>query len=110
MLARHSRVFSFPESHFFCQVRARKGVCRPLRITNRRKARSALSEVLELVEREDLEKEIPRYAPFYRRYPDALRCILDRVTLDQGKDIWLEKTPHHLDHIETIRHAIPGAG
>jgi len=110
MLARHSRVFSFPESHFFCRAVPRQAPYRVLGIARWRRARVALGQLLGLLERHDLARYVPRYSPFLVSYVRAFRRIVDRATLDRGKNIWVEKTPHHLYQIPSIQRFIPDAG
>jgi hypothetical protein len=35
--------------------------------------------------------------------------LLDRAAIDAGNDMWVEKTPHHIDHLNVIARHVPGA-
>ena len=107
MLARHPRVFSFPESHFFCRAASHRLHYRLLGLANWRRSRVALHQLLTAIRRQDLVYEIPRYSPFLRSLIRAFCGIVDRVTLEQKKDIWVEKTPHHLYEIPVIQRYLP---
>ena len=109
MLAGHSRVFSFPESHFFCSAVPQSRRLRLLGFANLRTVQSALSDLLTSLERRDLASLIPGRNPLLSAYGRAFRCIIDQATRDRGKDIWLEKTPHHIDYLTSIQRVIPNA-
>ncbi|MFO8073610.1 MAG: sulfotransferase [Polyangia bacterium] len=106
-LASHPRVCSFPETFFF--RRLTKGISRlPARLglpTGRRRA--AFERLLAEIERPDLEQMAPRRVVPVASSAAAFTAILDRVALEQGCDIWLEKTPMHLLDIAVIRRHVP---
>lgn len=109
MLASHSRVFSFPESHFFCRAVPRRRRHRLLGLADRRAAQAVLRELTTLTGRPDLETLLPRRSPMFRSYSRAFVDIIDRATAGNGKDIWVEKTPHHVDFLPVIPRFVPGA-
>ena len=61
----------------------------------------------EHLNRPDLLPSLPRI-PLMSLYVKKLIDILDVLTKEQGKSIWLEKTPEHLYYIETIERFIAG--
>ncbi len=107
MFAQHSRVFSLPETHFFWRAE-RSGVGRPLGLASRH-ARRVLLRMADELERPDLALLMPRWSPFVRSHARAFCAMLDRVTIDAGKDVWLEKTPLHLMRLDTIARHVDGA-
>lgn len=56
--------------------------------------------------REDMKQFIPKKAFFIGPYSKAFKYICDRLTAEQGKEIWLEKTPGHLHYIKYIEKLI----
>jgi hypothetical protein len=52
---------------------------------------------------------VPQTAVFSRQYVQAFVNILDTLARQQGKALWLEKTPDHLQYIAAIERLIPGA-
>jgi len=109
ILARHSRVFSFPESHFFCRAIPRRVLWRAVGLARWRRARFALRQLLNVLGRHDLEGHVPRRSVLLVNYVRAFCHILDRAALDRGKDMWVEKTPHHLYHVRAIQRLVPEA-
>ena len=109
MLASHSRVFSFPESHFFCRAVSKRRRHRWLGFTDRQAAQAVLRELAVLVGRPDLERMVPGRSPLFRSYSRAFVDIVDQAAAGQGKDVWVEKTPHHVDFLSMIPRYVPGA-
>jgi hypothetical protein len=109
LLAGHSRIFSFPESHFFCRSIPRRRILRLLALARTGPAKRALREVAGNVGLEGKAPLVPTRSPFLSSYSRAFCTLLATATLNQGKDIWLEKTPHHLYYIPIIRRMVRGA-
>lgn len=109
MLASHSRIFSFPESHFFCRSVPRRRRHRWLGLTDRQAAQAVLRELTGLVDRPDLHAVVPRRSPLFRPYTRAFVEIVDRACAERGRDVWVEKTPHHVDFVSIIPRYVPGA-
>ncbi len=109
MIASHSRVFSFPESHFFCTAAPRGRVRGRLGIVRRPRARSAFNGLLKSLERPDLAHMFPSQSPLFRSHARSFMKVIDMVALADGKDYWVEKTPHHIDFIPLIDSVIPNA-
>ena len=100
MLARHPRVFTLPETHFFwkaerSRLRRRLGLVTPV-------GRVALVQMLRELGREDLLPLLPGRSPLLRSHAAAFSRVLDRVASEAGRDVWVEKTPLHIRRIETI--------
>jgi hypothetical protein len=129
MLASHSHVASLPETWFFVAI---AGYMSPrlygfsptgwkdrlLRIRDEarlrlgltaRNGRESVHDFLRAIKREDLMSLFP---PRGRRLGPQLRAcvsILDRIAEDQGRPLWLEKSPLHLGYIDLIERVVPRA-
>jgi hypothetical protein len=100
MLAAHPQIVSFPETHFFERVSpkfAAFGLASP-----RRRDRRRLVQFLADVGHPELENLVPRYAITLRRSVSAFVDVLDALTLMRRGDVWVEKTPGHLHHVDLI--------
>lgn len=106
-LAAHPVVRSFPETHFFAAGDARRHRF-GLASKDRAEAK-VLRSFLHEVGAGHLEGLVPHRDPFYRAYCRAFTKILDRLTTEAGKRVWLEKTPRHLHWIPVIERTVPGA-
>ncbi|GAB6137370.1 sulfotransferase family protein [Halanaerobaculum tunisiense] len=100
ILASHSQITSFPESHFFSKciggkLRGKLGLGWP-------KSKEKLYDFLEEINYEKGKILIPESSFFIGEYVEAFIDILDKVTLDSDKRIWVEKTPGHLHYIDVI--------
>jgi hypothetical protein len=107
MLAAHSQIVSFPETHFFERVSPRfaaVGMASP-----RRRDRRRLLQFLSEVGHPEMESLIPRYAVTLRKSVGAFVEVLDALTLVESGTVWVEKTPGHLHHIDLIEAHIPDA-
>jgi hypothetical protein len=101
LLAGHPQIISFPESHFFNKLYQRIPFLRPLNIAPLR-MKSVLQEFLIKVHHGDEFELLPRFCFFSRQYVKAFVNILDYIAGQNGKDLWVEKTPDHLLFIDTI--------
>lgn len=110
MLSQSSRLFSFPESHFFCRIVPRRAMYRRLGLAN---SRTALPVLRELADRclalPVGSNHLPSRTPFLRSYAKAFTHLVDLSTLSAHKDLWLEKTPHHLFQVAPISRYVPRA-
>jgi hypothetical protein len=96
-LAAHSQIASFPESDLFIHIQPRPSL-RRLRIASRTFHLGARAFLREL-RRDDIP--VPR--PVLMRHAARWSTnLLDRLASEQGKTAWVEKTPHHIKHIEVI--------
>jgi hypothetical protein len=122
LLAAHSQITSFPETMFFrflageplawwrgkppstvgeklkcawSRFRERLGLAHP-------KGRQQVKNLLAEVKRPDLQGLFPAKGRSMRRQAEAFASILDRMTVDQGKSVWVEKSPEHIGYIDLI--------
>ena len=112
LLASHSEITSFPESHFFKYLVFKQrrwsltlgalGIA-PLG------AKPRFKEFLHEINQEQMQSILPSFALFSRQYAHAFVKVLDTLTKQQGKTIWIEKTPGHLYCINSIEKLVPDA-
>ena len=108
LLGAHPAIATFTETKFFFygvpQYEPRRQAFRMVS----RQLNPWLSEFFtEHLKRPELLQSWPNI-PLMSLYVKKLIRILDDLTKEQGKKIWLEKTPEHLYHIETIEKYVPG--
>ena len=110
-LAAHPAVHSFPETAVFGRLLAAGAKNQPPTNPADRiqAARARAIGFLDSVGRRDLEGLIPEHALSVADFSRAFVAVLDRITLDAGKSVWLEKTPRHLAVVGEIRGLVPGA-
>lgn len=109
LLAAHSQIASFPESHFFRYLLGNRSTWRTkLRIPSPL-ARQRFDEFLTEVGHPELKKYLPKTSVFTRQYVKEFIRVLDELTQQQGKNLWLEKTPGNLYYISYIEKRVPGA-
>lgn len=108
LLGAHPAIATFPETKFFFY-----GVPQ---YEPRRRAVGMISQhfktwlkdfFIEQINRPDLLQGLPR-VPLRSLYLKKLIGILDTLTQEQNKSLWLEKTPEHLYQIETIEKYVAG--
>lgn len=107
MLASHPRMLSFPETHFFSMAYPRNRLKR-LFTWPALTVQGVLENFVCEIGRPDLKREI-NIGLFDRDYEKSFIRILDRLTIEAGKDIWVEKTPRHLYFISEMQRRIPQA-
>jgi len=111
LLAAHPEIASFPESHFFRKLapfERRYWLLKQFGVASRR-ARPQLEKFLNEVGEGQLCSRLPRRAILMHQLTKAFIEVLDLLTKQQGKSIWLEKTPGHLHHIDLIQTLVPNA-
>jgi len=108
LLAANSQLVSFPETHFYERMVSGRKLTRALGIAPRR-ARRYWRMFLEDIGHSEMRSFLPAYAIFVSQYSAAYVRILDKLCLEQGRSMWLEKTPGHLRRIPYIQRLIPGA-
>jgi len=108
MLASHPRVYSLPETHFFCDATPRSRRLRWLGMVEPARAGKALDRVITLTGAQAGAAPAPA-GRRYSRYCRAFVGALDTAAARAGKDVWVEKTPHHIDYVEIIARRVPGA-
>lgn len=109
LLAAHPQIYSFPESKFFQYLIPTYEPRRlALRIIASRHLRTRLAEFFkDEIGRPEMLKRLPKI-PIMREYTRRFINILDSLTTEQGKSIWLEKTPEHIHYIDYIEKFVPG--
>lgn len=108
LLAAHSQVETFPESHFFEWLFSGRTVPRALGVASRR-ARGRLYRFIDQLERPELRRRVPWYAVTVRQLAGCFVRILDTLTQETGSTVWLEKTPGHLHHVDDIGRLVDNA-
>ena len=66
------------------------------------KGKIKFSDFLDLIGQTNMKQYLPKTALFARQYALVFVEILDRITKQKGKSVWLEKSPEHLYHIQSI--------
>ncbi|HBL15028.1 MAG TPA: sulfotransferase [Cyanobacteria bacterium UBA11162] len=109
LLAAHPQIYSFPESKFFQYLIPTYEPRRlALRIIASRHLRTRLAEFFkDEIRHPEMLKLLPKI-PLMREYTRRFINILDSLTTEQGKSIWLEKTPEHIHYIDYIEKFVPG--
>ena len=108
LLTAHSQIASFPESYFFRSLNGSWpwgswfGIASP-------QAKVRLENFLRAVDREQMKRYLPKISIFQRQYASAFVRVLDTITQEQGKCIWLEKTPQHMLNIDLIERQVEDA-
>ena len=109
LLTAHPKIASFPESHFFNSLIPKQNNWRRKLLIASCKAKPRFKEFLNEIEHQELQKCLPILPIFMIQYVRAFTKVLDTLTQQQGKSIWLEKTPIHLHHISYIEKFLPEA-
>lgn len=77
-------------------------------ISNWKRSRKELEKFLTGMSRYDLMSMYPENSYFISRNVHAFMNILDRLCLDDGKEIWLEKSPTHILYTEEVERYVAG--
>jgi hypothetical protein len=123
-LAAHPAVLSFPETAVFGRLFYNE-VARPgsstysiflenddRHRTLHRRTQLAYRHAVALFNmfgRRDLEDLLPIRSKSIAEFATAFVKALDRLTLDSGKSVWLEKTPENIRYVPDILGVAPGA-
>ena len=65
--------------------------------------------LLDTVGRRDLEYILPMRSKSIGQFVDGFIALLDRLTLDEGKSWWVEKTPENVRFVPEMLELVPGA-
>ncbi|PON14951.1 sulfotransferase [Candidatus Entotheonella serta] len=106
LLAAHSQMMSFPESHFYNTMTTARFGFRRLGLPSPR-IRARFSQFLELIGHPEMRHYLPLFAVMRCQYSRAFIAVLDAVTRQENKQAWLEKTPRHLHYIDDISAFVP---
>lgn len=107
LLASNSIVRSFPESHFFCNLFGDYEPKRRFFGVASRRIRPRIKSFLDEIDKGGLEGYLPRREFFAFQYTRFFTNLLDRLTVESDKSIWIEKTPPHLHYVDYIERKIP---
>ena len=110
LLACHPEVQSFPESDYFTKLHrhTRRSHLIKLGLATRRERPHLagwLRAIGEGAKADALPRQPIRFAPAVRSFIGSL----DRITIESGRAIWIEKTPLHLLHLDLIERYVPDA-
>jgi len=107
LLSAHPRINSFPETHFFPKAYGNHPLKRIFTWPTLN-VRGLLKQLVLDIGRPDLLPlvNIRLWEPAFQK--PFLR-LLDKVTLDLDKDMWVEKTPRNLHYLDEIMQRIPKA-
>ncbi len=108
LLAAHSDILSFPESHYYTTVISSRSILRTLGLASPR-ARATFCNFLSLIGHPELQALLPRFAVSTRQYSRAFIAALDTIAHQKNQRAWLEKTPRHLNYIDSIHALVPDA-
>ena len=109
LIATHPEIITFPESHFFHHLHHHRNLLlRRLDWASpniRHHVNDFLCHVSQQGQAPNQPRklaELPQFSLSKRRYTEAFIRLLDRLALQAKKSAWLEKTPEHVRHINTI--------
>jgi len=108
MLAQHPAVFTFPESHYFGKIHGR--FPSQSHLVSPRAAARALDALAASLPEGTRRPLLPRWWIGLGGYARTFRNIVDDAATQQGREVWLEKSPIHLYHLETIKRYHAGVG
>lgn len=110
LLASHPSIHTFPETAFFISAvgRGRRRLLAELGLTTGKEYR-IVERFLKRIAREDLLSTYPRRPFLFRTAVDGFVRLLDRLTVEASKEIWVEKTPRHFRYIGMIRRFVPSS-
>ncbi len=109
LLASHSVINSFPESHFFCNLFGDYEPKRRMLGIASRRIYPRIREFLKESGQEEVGSYLPKKLVFVDQYTNFFVHLLDRLTLEKKKKIWIEKTPPHLHYIDYIERKVSNA-
>ena len=109
LLAAHPEIVSFPESHFCNAIFINRSPKRQkLRLASKLAYRK-LEKFLREISQEEMKQYLPKFGLFPSQYAYSFIKILDILTEQQDKKIWLEKTPGHIRYINYLEKWIKDA-
>lgn len=102
LLAAHPEIASFPESHFCSAIFVPRSPKRQKLNLASKFAWARLEEFLGKIGKQEMKQYLPKFGLFPSQYAHSFIKILDILTQQQNKSIWLEKTPGHLRYINYL--------
>ncbi|WP_008319249.1 sulfotransferase family protein [Leptolyngbya sp. PCC 6406] len=109
LLAAHPAIISFPESHFFRHLYPEHEPRRKRYHLASCCIKSYLINFGNSIGAKDINKCIKPWTIFQSQYIHLFVSVLDRIAQENGKEIWLEKTPDHLQYMPLIERHIKKA-
>ena len=110
LLASHPKIASFPETKFFLYGIATQ--CEPKRqrfgLISRRLKPHLNKYFKDEINRPEMLKYFPKI-PLLDLYTRSFFKVLNILTIEQSKSMWLEKTPDHLLDLDYIEKMLPKA-
>lgn len=101
MLAANSRIMSFPETHLYERLFSGRPILSALGVASRN-ARPCWDVCVAEIGHPEMREFLPKNAIFVRQFSKTFVQVLDDITKDQGKSVWIEKTPGHLRSVDKI--------
>ena len=108
LLAAHPEISSFPESFFFNYLVPSRPWLIKLGIASRW-VKPQFKKFLHESHHDNMEIYLPKFGIFMEQYAQAFVQVLDILTTQQGKNLWLEKTPWHVHYIDYIEQFVEQA-
>jgi hypothetical protein len=105
LLAANSYIASYPESHFYEKLFSRRRLLSAIGVSSRG-ARPRWNAFLKEIGHPEMDPKLSKYAMFVNQFSVAFIEVLDALTIDQGKAVWLEKTPGHLRYVDQIEELV----
>ncbi len=113
LLAAHPAVLSFRETAVFGRLLSANIMPGEVRLsTIHRRTQLGYrhaAELLDAMGRRDLEYLLPMRSKSIGQFVDGFVGVLDRLTLDEGRSWWVEKTPENVNFAPEILELVPGA-
>jgi len=103
LLTAHSEIISLPETKFFHYLFPNsEPKKRIFGMASRRLRPKLITLFKDQMNRPDLEEYLPKNILFIKQYTRRFIKIMNLLAEEQGKSIWLEKTPEHIRYIDYI--------
>ena len=109
LLAAHPQIASFPESHFCDAILRERSPRREKYNLVSEFAHTKLEKFLTEIGQEEMKQHLPKFGLFPSQYAYSFIKILDILTKQQYKSIWLEKTPGHVHYINYLEKLVKDA-
>ncbi|MCB0193563.1 MAG: sulfotransferase [Anaerolineae bacterium] len=108
MLATHSAIASFPETHLLVAAgRTRQARwCTRLGLASP-ELKKQMHTFLSHINHADLHALVPQRLLWLSQYIKVMTGLLDAAAMQQSTAIWLEKTPGHLHYLAYLERYIP---
>ncbi|NES19250.1 MAG: sulfotransferase [Symploca sp. SIO3E6] len=107
LLAAHPKIASFPESKFFHFIVPEYEPRRQALGIASRRIKPALEKFFNNIGHTEMVQQFPKVG-LIGQYTRKFIKILYLLTEEQGKSIWLEKTPNHIYYLEYIEKFVRG--